>query len=206
MNTDNTPRLRSLVIEETLTDEQEQDLLRRLREWKEEQHKKRINTPHDTPTPEDAAIAKFRAEWLHNRGAPGGWLILTEGEVAVLKSELSRLTAANAALNQRHEVHWQELSALRTRVQAVAAAADVEQKQLLRENAALKKEVEEWHFWLDGWGGTPEIIDQFIKGQQERIRIAQDIEKDHAAVAALLHEAEEALRACGKTHRYNPEL
>lgn len=47
------------------------------------------------------------------------------------------------------------------------------------------EELNEW-VTLKGWGGTPEIINDFIKGQQSRIYAAQDAEqqRDRLAEAA----------------------
>jgi hypothetical protein len=41
----------------------------------------------------------------------------------------------------------------------------------------------EWRI-LNGWGGTPEIIHDFIKGQQTRIHHAQDLEEELATITA----------------------
>jgi multidrug efflux pump subunit AcrA (membrane-fusion protein) len=52
-----------------------------------------------------------------------------------------------------------------------------------RELNAARAEITEWRI-LNGWGGTPEIINDFIKGQQTRIHHAQDLETELAAVRA----------------------
>jgi hypothetical protein len=41
----------------------------------------------------------------------------------------------------------------------------------------LRAEVDRWKV-LNQWGGTPEIVNDFIKGQQERIHATQDLERD----------------------------
>jgi uncharacterized protein (DUF3084 family) len=53
--------------------------------------------------------------------------------------------------------------------------------QLERELDEAREELSEWRI-LNGWGGTPEIIHDFIKGQQTRIHHAQDLEAELAAV------------------------
>lgn len=53
--------------------------------------------------------------------------------------------------------------------------------ELERELTAAQEELAEWSI-LKGWGGTPEIINDFIKGQQTRIHYAQNIEEELTAV------------------------
>jgi hypothetical protein len=53
--------------------------------------------------------------------------------------------------------------------------------QLERERDEAREELSEWRI-LNGWGGTPEIINDFIKGQQTRIHHAQDLDAELAAV------------------------
>lgn len=57
-------------------------------------------------------------------------------------------------------------------------AADLERKLT---------EALEWKRMLSIWGGTPEIVDSFIKGQQERIAAAQEAEnqRDELALCAI---------------------
>jgi hypothetical protein len=49
------------------------------------------------------------------------------------------------------------------------------------------EELSEWKT-LSGWGGTPEVINDFIKGQQSRIYAAQEAEeqRDRLAEAATV--------------------
>ena len=54
-------------------------------------------------------------------------------------------------------------------------------RQLERELTAAREELAEWSI-LKGWGVTPEIINDFIKGQQTRIHHAQNIEEELTAV------------------------
>lgn len=47
------------------------------------------------------------------------------------------------------------------------------------------EELGEWKT-LKGWGGTPEIINDFIKGQQSRIYAAQEAEEQRDRLAAWI--------------------
>jgi hypothetical protein len=49
------------------------------------------------------------------------------------------------------------------------------------------EELNEWRT-LMSWGGTPEIINDFIKGQQSRIYAAQEAEEQRDALAEALRE------------------
>jgi hypothetical protein len=61
-------------------------------------------------------------------------------------------------------------------------------------DAAIKamEELNEWRT-LMSWGGTPEIINDFIKGQQSRIYAAQDAEEQRHRLAEALRELCETL-------------
>lgn len=54
----------------------------------------------------------------------------------------------------------------------------------------LERELNEWKHALSGWGGTPAIIDEWIKGQQARIYAAQITE---ARLRELVRVKDEAL-------------
>lgn len=54
-------------------------------------------------------------------------------------------------------------------------------RSIIDQLAAAQKEIGDWKGYLSAWGSTPEIIDRFINGQQERIHAAQDVEKELAA-------------------------
>jgi hypothetical protein len=53
-------------------------------------------------------------------------------------------------------------------------------RTLERELTAAREELSEWSI-LNGWGGAPEIINDFIKGQQTRIYHAQNLEEELTA-------------------------
>jgi hypothetical protein len=60
---------------------------------------------------------------------------------------------------------------------ATLHCVDVEfARKLERERDEVRAELSEWKI-LNLWGGTPEIIHEFIKGQQMRIWECQEIEK-----------------------------
>ncbi len=65
------------------------------------------------------------------------------------------------------------------------------------ELAAVKQELNEWKT-LQTWGGTPQIVDEFIKGQQTRIYAAQDAEKQRDTMA----EALDYIAHCGLSARH----
>jgi hypothetical protein len=49
------------------------------------------------------------------------------------------------------------------------------------------EELNEWKT-LTSWGGTPEIINDFIKGQQSRIYAAQEAEEQRDRLVEAIHE------------------
>lgn len=54
-----------------------------------------------------------------------------------------------------------------------------------KELAEAREELIQWRT-LRSWGGTPQIIDDFIKGQQSRIHAAQDAERQRDTLAEAL--------------------
>jgi hypothetical protein len=59
------------------------------------------------------------------------------------------------------------------------------------ELTSARAEITEWRI-LNGWGGTPEIINDFIKGQQTRIHHAQDLETELTAARAEIERLDTA--------------
>ena len=53
----------------------------------------------------------------------------------------------------------------------------------IAEHDEAREQLSEW-YTLKLWGGTPEIIHEFIKGQQDRIHHAQNVEKELAVAIA----------------------
>jgi DNA-binding transcriptional MerR regulator len=58
-------------------------------------------------------------------------------------------------------------------------------RDLERQLAEAREQLTEWRT-LTSWGGTPEIIDQFIRGQQTRIHAAQNAEEQRDRLAEAL--------------------
>jgi hypothetical protein len=58
-------------------------------------------------------------------------------------------------------------------------------RSCVKDIAQLEEELNEWKT-LNGWGGTPEIINDFIKGQQSRIYAAQEAEQQRDRLAEAL--------------------
>jgi hypothetical protein len=61
----------------------------------------------------------------------------------------------------------------------------------------LDAELADWSV-LKLWGGTPEIIHKFVKGQQERIHYCQDIEAELATERARLDSGTILLTVAGE--------
>jgi hypothetical protein len=70
---------------------------------------------------------------------------------------------------------------------------DDKRQELETELTAAQEELAEWRI-LNGWGGTPEIINDFIKGQQTRIHYAQNLEEELTAVTEQRDRLAESLR------------
>jgi len=60
------------------------------------------------------------------------------------------------------------------------------------EHGEAVEQLSEWRI-LNLWGGTPELIHEFIKGQQDRIHHAQNVEKELAAEIDELRRTNEGL-------------
>jgi hypothetical protein len=61
--------------------------------------------------------------------------------------------------------------------------ADTDSIRAFRERNEAREKLSEWSI-LNAWGGTPEIIHDFIKGQQTRIHHAQNVEDELATAIA----------------------
>lgn len=61
--------------------------------------------------------------------------------------------------------------------------ADTDSIRALHERNEAREKLSEWSI-LNAWGGTPEIINEFIKGQQTRIHHAQSVEEELTAAIA----------------------
>lgn len=65
-------------------------------------------------------------------------------------------------------------------------------KWAVEEIAKLQARVKEWEV-LCAWGGNPEAVHDFIKGQQNRIHAAQEVEKERDALKKRLEEVAQIL-------------
>jgi hypothetical protein len=86
----------------------------------------------------------------------------------------------------------QRLERERNGARELAEAFHRDQVTLLLERDKLQEELMEWRP-LCLWGGTPEYIHEFIRGQQTRIHEAQDIEKTCEQLERERDEAREKL-------------
>ena len=92
-------------------------------------------------------------------------------ELARLRAEVERLKGALALGQENCDSIYNDMREERTELTARAEKAE----------AALA----DWSL-LNTWGGTPEIIHEFIKGQQNRIHHCQDLEAECLEQARLL--------------------
>ena len=107
-----------------------------------------------------------------------------------LTADLTRLRADNLTAHQMACAAGLERDQLRAEVEALKQSIESGQRVLREDaerNAARAERAEaalaEWSV-LNLWGGTPEIIHEFIKGQQDRIHYCQDLETELNAMKA----------------------
>ena len=106
-----------------------------------------------------------------------------ETELAAAKAECERLKFATEGHLLKTIQQQAELAQLRAEVERLCNQRDNLLKPM-REQAIARAEraeaaLAEWSV-LNLWGGTPEIIHEFIKGQQNRIHHCQDLEAELA--------------------------
>jgi hypothetical protein len=65
-------------------------------------------------------------------------------------------------------------------------------RSCVKDTVHWEEKLNEWRT-LTSWGGTPEIINDFIKGQQSRICAAQEAEEQRDRLAGELKEAQDAI-------------
>ena len=121
------------------------------------------------------AVAKIIAKNAPEIAKANAALPTLETELAAAKAECERLKFATEGHLLKTIQQQAELARLRA-----------ENDRLIDENVKLTARAEraeaalaEWSV-LDLWGGTPEIIHEFIKGQQNRIHHCQDLEAELA--------------------------
>jgi hypothetical protein len=123
------------------------------------------------PTPiSDRIVSQFRKGEATSDG-----LILTMVELELKLAAICR--ERNDALAE--SIRWMSIAEGRGRTDDDDTGKAM--SNLIRQRDEAREELSEWRI-LNGWGGTPEIINDFIKGQQTRIHHAQDLEAELAAV------------------------
>jgi hypothetical protein len=161
-----------------------------------------MNTPTPTPTPRTDA-ATYPADCL------GTTLVTNRDCARALERELAALTAERDQLRAEVErltpyvskailtktgtmlcspqvgVAFNEMRARAERAEAELATERDKAERYRLAMLKLDAQLADWSV-LKGWGGTPEIIHQFVKGQQNRIHHCQDIDAELAAERARL--------------------
>jgi hypothetical protein len=110
-----------------------------------------------------------------------------------LRAEVERWKTVAAKMSEEREHNANEASRLRAEVERLDGCCDElhtvidnagypSGKDYAAMTARAEKAEAELADWsvLKGWGGTPEIVHKFIKGQQTRIHHCQDIEAELA--------------------------
>ena len=163
-----------------------------------------MSTPTATPRTDDGLLAVALAcEYVKESVTLAGSDMREHAaDIRRVLAELARLRADNVAAHQMACAAGLERDQLRAEVERLNALGswahtcihhtDAERKAWVacpccanaraeRAEAALA----EWSV-LNLWGGTPEIIHEFIKGQQNRIHHCQDLEAECLEQARLL--------------------
>ena len=141
--------------------------------------------PHHTPADEYPLSCRLQDE------ANAQWVAAARNELAAAQAECERLKFATEGHLLKTIQQQAELARLRAELKELSQAyelnrvsideLDADRARAERAEAALAK----WSV-LNLWGGTPEIIHEFIKGQQNRIHHCQDLEAECLEQARLL--------------------
>ena len=75
------------------------------------------------------------------------------------------------------DARWETLCCSGQSWYLIAEQMMLDCRQKERELTPAREEIAEWRI-LNSWGGTPEIINDFIKGQQTRIYYERNLEED----------------------------
>ena len=129
-------------------------------------------------------VRRLRAE-LARLDTEKPWLKEANATVAKLRAEVERLTAevANQKVQNNHNWQFQEIS-----------------EEALKRAERAEAELKKWSL-LNLWGGTPEIIHAFIKGQQNRICAAEKAEAELADIRALANRRNKRDHSQDTTHQ-----
>jgi len=133
--------------------------------------------PHHTPADEYPMSCRLQDE------ANAQWVAAAHAELARLRADLERFTGHG--LLDCHAICDQRDAAIARAEKAEAMLA-------------------EWSV-LNLWGGTPEIIHEFIKGQQNRIHYCQDLETELESLRAEVErwQAEAEEMSAQRSHNAN---
>ena len=143
----------------------------------------------------ETELACLRAElvveknWVEHHSQHADDLI---AENVKLRAEVERWQAEAEEMSAQRSHNANQAGRLRAEVEALKQSIESGQRVLREDaerNAARAERAEamlaEWSV-LNLWGGTPEIIHEFIKGQQNRIYHCQDLEAECLEQARLL--------------------
>ncbi|MBV5333569.1 hypothetical protein JZU54_08600 [bacterium] len=143
-------------------------------------------------------LARLRAElavaenWVSYHSKHADDLI---AENVKLRAEVERWQAEAEEMSAQRSHNANQAGRLRAEVEALKQSIESGQRVLREDaerNAARAERAEamlaEWSV-LNLWGGTPEIIHEFIKGQQNRIHHCQDLETELAHLRAAIDAA-----------------
>jgi hypothetical protein len=171
-----------------------------------------MTTPPSTATPRtDNAWRRYNCAELREPLELIKEMNALETELAAAKAECERLKAmgswAHTCIHHNDEQRAKakscsvcasaELARLRAEIATCKDASEAlvysfrtENDQLIDENVKLaaraekaEAELTDWSL-LNAWGGTPEIIHEFIKGQQHRIHYCQNLETELESLRA----------------------
>ena len=134
-----------------------------------------------------------------------------ETELSAARSDIAHYLRDNLTAHQMACAAGLERDQLRAEVEALKQSIESGQRVLREDaerNAARAERVEaelaEWSV-LNLWGGTPEIIHEFIKGQQNRIHYRQDLETELESLRAEVErwQAEAEEMSAQRSHNAN---
>ena len=121
-------------------------------------------------------------------------------KIVSLERELAEAKAEADKWEKLHDQDTEHLASLQKRDNyGPTETLNETAMRLSRELAEARQELSEWKT-LQSWGGTPQIVDEFIKGQQTRIHAAQDAEEQRDMLAKALRKIDrrDMLGWCGQ--------
>jgi len=137
--------------------------------------------PYDEAIQVEIELNQCRRELAAAKAEAEKWERLHDADTAHLVSEQQRDNyGPTETLNE---------TAIRLSRERIDCCMEAERviRELKREEALHEYQLNQWKT-LQTWGGTPQIVDEFIKGQQTRIHAAQDAEKQRDMLAEAMTE------------------